>query len=426
MRGAFAMALTVLLSACGWIASARAQEIPPAPSNPNDRPAFLLFGRSDGDRASRRVDAWRERLRSRLEAEGGTVVERPSAWAEELLGEGPSRARVDALREIETLLVSARKSAAVLDEGRALSALGRAERLAEDLADVPGASSWLAEVEIAIGITAMQAGREDLARAALARATLLDPGRGVRAAEAPPRVVELAAAIAREASLRPTGTFLVATDPSGARVFLDDELVGLSPVVVRAPAGLHVLRVEKPGHAPFGRVFPLAEGPSSELVVKLAPAPLLADVRAMASAGRAGDRAGVSSSLARIARRGVEAEAWVVEVGDGPRDRALLHVCSAAGCTAPIRLEAGRALSVAPRLPLAEDPRREQEARAWLVRAPLEPRPPREERRMTRWPLWVTAAAIGVSAIALGAYFLRPEPAPRLRTVIELPPDLSE
>ncbi|HEY8430598.1 MAG TPA: hypothetical protein VIL20_19595, partial [Sandaracinaceae bacterium] len=215
-------ALCLLLGpACG----ARAQE-----------PAAVIVV-SDAGEASPRSRAWRRRVERALGAT--TTLER---WSERRAPPGTApRSALAVLSEIEALLVSARASAARLEERRALRELAQAEALARANLALPGISAWYAEVQLAIAVTAAQAGEAALADAALRRAASVDPSRLVAAAEARPDVVERSRAIVQAAVTGPRGRFEVRASAPGARVFVDDRPLGPLPRVVEVPVGPHVL-----------------------------------------------------------------------------------------------------------------------------------------------------------------------------------------
>jgi hypothetical protein len=68
------------------------------------------------------------------------------------------------------------------------------------------------------------------------------------------------------------GGLVVATDPPGARVFVDGELAGVTPLVVdRVSEGAHRVRVSKTGYLDNARVIGVEPGRSSALRVTLTP-----------------------------------------------------------------------------------------------------------------------------------------------------------
>src|SRR5690606_37881308 len=124
---------------------------------------------SDAEEAPR-SRAWRRRVEREL---GATTT--MAEWSAELSPPGTApRSALAVLTEIEALLVSARVSAARLEERRALRDLTRAEELARAHLALPGIAAWYAEVQLAIAVTAAQAGQDALADAALRRAASVD------------------------------------------------------------------------------------------------------------------------------------------------------------------------------------------------------------------------------------------------------------
>lgn len=308
-----------------WGTRARAQDAPP----------LVVLVALDGSRAPH---DWEAELHAAL-ARGGHVAQVATGDADldEALVVESARlgsldpARVDALTEIAALLDAARADAAALREGRALAQLARAAQIAEAHVDVAGSAAWNAEVQTAIGVVAAQAGLARVSADALARAATLDASRGVRAAEAPPDLVAQAAEIARRIATGPTGSFEVTADGPGARVFLDDADVGVAPRSVRAPVGRHVLRIEAPGHRPYGTMLDVFEGAAVPLHVTLDEDPLLVTGRALVAAARAGDDAAVGLAVRALALQGVPvASVWRVRAA-AAGERALVDLRSVDG-----------------------------------------------------------------------------------------------
>lgn len=393
-----------------------------SPASAQPEQVAVLFVGSAPERSPARWRTWRVHVERAARIAGYAVVDDPVAYAQERLRAwGPiPPARVEGLREVEQLLVEARRASATLREGEALGRLARAEQLVRDHADVAGAAAWLAEVQTAMGVTAAQAGIPALVEVALSRAATLDPSRGVHAAEAPPAVVARARAIARAVATRSTGSFEVRTDAEGARVFLDDEDLGPAPRIVRAPVGTHVLRVQAPGRLPWGRIVEVLEGRRPPVEVRLAPDPLVSHARLLRRAAEDHDGSAVAAALRALPGIGA---AWIVEIGDGARDRALLTACSVEDCAETRRLSVDEVPIVIPR----RAPHRERlpaadvtSHRAWLREpAPPPPPPPPPTAWWERWYLWAGAAVIVGATVGGALWLTRPEPRESRRVVID-------
>lgn len=387
-------------------------------------PVVVVLSPAPSARFGPSADSWVQRMAGEARRLGLGPVLDPEAQAE-AAGGGVTLARVSALRKVQALLVSARNEAAALHEPEALSALARARDLIEAHADVPWAAAWLGEVYTLTGIVAAQSGRAELAEHALSAAATVDPGRGLRAAEAPPQVVERAAAIARATAAGPVGTFEVRTDAAGARVYLDDRPLGRAPATVRAPVGRHVLRIEAPGHLAWGEAFDLLEGQRPPVRVELSPTPAVERARALVEAARVGDFEAMTAALAALDEGGRAWRLWWVAAGPGPRRRALWVACQAAGCSAPRRLDGDAPPghpTVGAILPPVAVARQVDEARAWLAEPPPAPPPPKPW--YARWYTWAATGVAGVAAATAAALLLRPAPRARRRTVID-PGDLG-
>lgn len=370
------------------------------------RPPTVIVVRAGADAADR--GSWVRALEATVEREDGLLV--PDLH--EVVREHARRtgvldpSRVQAWTDVSALLQQARTQAASLHEGRALTLLSQAERIAEQHADVPGAATWLAEVETTIGLVAAQIGLAALSESALQRAATLDPTRGVRSAEAPPQVLAQANAIARAVATGPVGSFRVVVDVAEARVLLDEGDVGAAPRIVRAPVGTHLLRVEAPGFLPFGQVLQILPGQRADVSVSLSRDPLLRVVDNFLESAAALDMQAMHRAQAQLVAAGVPPfRVWVLEIGRGPQERALLTICSAAECAPAVGLSRGHGNDG----PLALDGSRQSAQAAWLMeRAPEAPPPQEATPLWQRWYVWAGLGVIASAAVGTTLWLTRP------------------
>ena len=370
-----------------------------------------LSARSEAAPADR-VQRWRERAAGAL---GGAAAR--EALAGELAATFPP-ARLEEVEALAALLARARERSAALEEAEALRLLSRAERLLVRNADLPGLASYYVELQLGRAIAAAQMGEAALAEDALRRAAAVDPQRGLRAAEAPPDLVARARAIAQRSRTAPEGRFRVEADAAGARVFLDDRALGEAPLTARAAPGPHLLRVEAPGRRAFGQLIDVFAGDRAPLRIALSPHPAreeLAQIEAHAREARLGALPGALGALAAHALRPT---LWVLEVGAGDRDRALLSVCREAGCGGPLRLSPDRPLPGPEARPPAASL---AEARRWLASVPAGPIAlPVRPQLWEQWYLWVAlGAALVLGSVALGVALGAGQPAPALRLRVD-------
>lgn len=365
-----------------------------------------------------RAELWARRVSRALRREGAALVEPgPFDWERP----GFAERRLDDLEAVAAALASARRALVALDEAAALGALASAAAQARALLDVPGAAGWLAEVEIATAIVATQRGEHALAEASLRRALALSSDRLLEEGEAPPELVAVARALARGEARRSRLTVRARGEDAvgvlAARLFVDDRLEGPLPRDVELSAGFHVFRIEAPGHRPYARSIELAPGPRPPLEVRLAPSPVSLAALALERAILEGQPSAVASALASIvAAGGVERVVWLVFVGTGPLDRAVVVRCTPGVCGPPLRLEDTARFST--RGDGNEEPSLSSldgvlpSARVWLDEVPRSLPLGRAEEPW--WP-WVGAATAVALAVGVGiAVAVSPESAPPL------------
>ncbi|MCC6875549.1 MAG: PEGA domain-containing protein [Sandaracinaceae bacterium] len=388
-----ALALLVLLCT----GAARAQP-------PEALDALVITSASDEARA--------ERWRAWLARSGGptaTLVE-AAEQAEPVGSFDP--ARLEALVEIEELILRARSLTARLREAEALRFLARAERLALSVLDVPGAAAWYAEVELAIALSATQAELPALAAAALGRAALVDPSRAILAGEAHPDLVERSQVAIRASVTAPRGSFELSASAPRATAYLDDHELGSLPRRVEAPIGQHVLRVEAPGRAPWARVIEVLEGPRAPVEVQLAPTARLRLAGAIEGDAAAGRLDAVTSGLRAW---GAAAPRTVVLSAAG--ERAIGVVCAPA-CDEARMLsneEPVERFAAAPSAPV-------DRALAWLgSREPRVPPPPGREW-WQEWYVWaIVGAVVTAGAAATAAVAAQPSGEPPVVVIVHPP-----
>ena len=102
----------------------------------------------------------------------------------------------------------------------------------------------------------------------------------------------------------PTGALAIASDPSGAAVYVDGQFSGRTPLNVdRLQAGDHRVRVVKDGYLENGRVVTVAPGKSSGLEVRLTPR--------SASAAMPVERAGGGGQIPPAGGGGGSSKKWI-------------------------------------------------------------------------------------------------------------------
>lgn len=327
----------------GWVlwALPTAASAQPGPQTPSAgrvaealeerRAAFVPLPSLDADQALR--------IRGAIRSSGRTLVPLGDEGIRVRLEEGDiAREDVAALSQVEQLMEDARESRLALQDRRALHQLARAKHVLLELAGLPGAARWLSEVETMHGVMMAQSGNMRLAAQALRRALVLDRARLVRLGEASPEVVRLSAQLQRELSDAATGQIAVrVVGDIAAQVYLDDRLVGESPVRVTAKTGRHLLRVEARGHVAYGVAVDLAVGEQLPALIRLTEQPELRRSRTLRSHLIALDLFQVPDLLVEM---GLDEAWWATASSDG--DRTLVGRCSRTGCGIPLRLP-GRA-----------------------------------------------------------------------------------
>jgi hypothetical protein len=324
-----------------------------------------------------------------IEANGALIVPRAAALETD---EGVHVDRLRALASIERAIVTAREEAARLDESDALARLTRARTAIADLGDVPGVARFAAEVELAIGLVAAQAGRRALAEQSLRAAVALDATREIGAAEAPPDVVAIADRLRREVATGPRGHFAIRVEGGVvAEVYLDDRRVGAAPTTIEAPVGRHVVRVEARGHRSYARFVDVFEGERTPWSVALAPTRRHTSLQRLDDATDAGDLRAVRDALGAI-----DEPARVVFLF-ASNARAFVVVCVDDRCEGPSRVEDDGALAAA--RPARDDALRRARDEANRPTRALVTETPRARRSVRRGvPPAVAAVAAGVAA----------------------------
>jgi hypothetical protein len=89
------------------------------------------------------------------------------------------------------------------------------------------------------------------------------------APEPAPPVVEKANPTKKESFI---GSLRIDSTPQGARVFIDRQMVGVTPLVARdLSAGSHAVRVEAEGHAPWSSAIRVIADRQTRVHTTLAP-----------------------------------------------------------------------------------------------------------------------------------------------------------
>jgi tetratricopeptide (TPR) repeat protein len=325
------------------------------------------------------------------------------------------------LHDVDVAISLARQATAALQEDAALRALSRAERALQDAMELPGAATFYAELQLQLGVTAAHSGMPELADAAFARAASIDPTRRLLAGEAAPDVVSIAqraferVAKAREGTLHVAATV---TPTAAARVFIDDRELGVAPLSVRVHSGLHVLRVEADGHAPYARSFEMLEGERPVFRVVLSPEPSALALRDVEQAFASGSAREISAASAHVLA--LEPRLGALLFGERVSARGWFARCEPAAC-AVVTYANTSGERVLVQRSAAMSRRALDDARAWLTPEPSVVAATRADAPplWQRWYVWAVAGAAVVGAGVWVGAAAQPDPQRSLRVSVD-------
>jgi len=329
------------------------------------------------------------------------------------------------LTRVEGMLQQARQHAGHLEEALALRLLVEADRMLGGLLHVPGTATLYAEVQTMIGLVAAQAEMEALALSALRRAAVVDPARGVRAAETTPAWVTRATQLSREVATSAVAEIPVTANVEGAHVYLDDRLQGTTPLRVRATRGDHLLRVEAEGQRALGVWLFADAGTRPEVHVHLSPEPVVEALTALEASALSGDWVQTRAVLSELQRMSLPLEAvWLLQTGPVRSDRALVTRCTTDACEPTRRLELDEIGANRP-YGVALDPAglgrdRDHRNREWLNAGPVTAQVPEVAPAWwSRWYVWGAAAVLVGGVTAAGVALNQGPEARGLRVTVE-------
>ena len=326
--------------------------------------------------------------------------------------------RLERVRDVDAAISLARQATFALDEVRALRALSSAEHALQETLELPGASLFYAELQLQLGVSAAHAGLLPLADAAFARAASIDPTRALLAGEASPEVVLLARrAFERVANAKEGTLHLTASSPA-ARVFIDDRAIGEAPLTARVRGGLHVLRVEADGHAPYARLIDVLEGERPIWHIALSPDPYVLAMRELEAALARSSVAEIERASARVFA--LEPALQLLVFGEHVLERGWFARCERAACAIGTYASLGGESPHVQRVDALTGSTL-TDARAWLTpeRSVVAATQAAAPSLWQRWYVWALAGAIVVGAGVGVAAASQPDPQRSLRVSVD-------
>jgi|GEM_PF-4042790 len=332
--------------------------------------------------------------------------------------------RLERVRDVDQAIALARQATFALEEDRALRALSAAEHTLQETLELPGASLFYAELQLQLGVSAAHSGLVALADAAFARAASIDPTRALLAGEAAPEVVLLARRAFERVANAKEGTLHIAASSAAARVFIDDRALGEAPLTARVRGGLHVLRVEADGHAPYARLIEVLEGERPVWHIALSPDPYVLALRELeAAVSRAG-----ADEIERASARvfAVEPALQTLVFGERAVERGWFADCQRGQRGQRVVCAIGTYASLG-----GESPHVQRvdtltgstltDARAWLTpeRSVVAATQAAAPSLWQRWYVWALAGAVVVGAGVGVAAASQPDPQRSLRVSVD-------
>ena len=212
------------------------------------------------------------------------------AWLERAWGAGGARLMIEVDRSLigasdfdpVPALETAKKT---LENAQSAEAIGRHTRARAFYGEAADAlmelDPWLtdrgqlADALLGLARTAQQGRSRDrwMADEAIVRLMNVVPGWRARVAEEPQALRDRVAEMEATVREQPLGALLVESTPPGARLVVDGEFVGVTPMVVeRLTAGEHLVSVRRAGNLPQARRAVVAPNDRARLSVELSAA----------------------------------------------------------------------------------------------------------------------------------------------------------
>jgi hypothetical protein len=341
-----------------------------------------------------------------------------------------ARLQLEQLSAADAAVARAKTALSMLDETRALRELSSAETILARTLTLPGVTVFYAEVQLQLGMCAAQLGLIDIAEAAFMRAARVEPTRRLLTGEAAPEVVALANLAFERASRAAEGEVRIVVNAEHARIFVDDVELGAAPLVLRARAGVHVLRIEAEGFATYATLFDVVEGRRPAQYFELSPVLDPAAVRRFEAARSQDDANEIANAARALLTQAPELRAVVFAQRHAApsAERSLLVRCDLNGCDAPQSIGTGAVRSHELRA-VALTSENLRAARAWLIQDAVAPRVlVRDGSRPShtvatplwqRWYVWTGLSAVAIgAAVAVGAATW-PEPQRGIRVTVD-------
>ena len=184
----------------------------------------------------------------------------------------------------------------------ALKYAGAIARLEKGLAALDALE--YADVWARLGAVEALAGDDKASRKAFVNAARHDPGQKISG-----RAIDASAEVRMQGGRAdvealPTGTIEIETRPASARVMVDGELKGQSPVRVELPSGKHLIRLERAGFYPSAELVDVPAGKEWLHTVALKSTPRAADLyEVMGGAAEEAGRGEVASQTGKLAEK---------------------------------------------------------------------------------------------------------------------------
>jgi hypothetical protein len=315
-------ALLCLLLLCSFTSVAQEEPAAPEESSDSDSPSMMRPASDSPESAHpRKYDGPKHRVQAFLipmdEAARGPTT-RVAQAIESVLLHTPIYEVVDLGRALS--VESTAEQALKADEGRRLVAEGNSAAASKGWPEAAGkyqralqafaqglpavGAREYADATLRLGAAEWMSGEERAAREAFALAVRLDPRQKLDAHAVEPAIDVPVAAARAEADATRRGFLEIETRPAGARVQVDGESKGQTPVHAELTAGRHLVRVARAGFYPTSELIEIVPRKTAKQSTTLSATPTAASLsRIIAGASDEVGRGTAGKSVASLAEK---------------------------------------------------------------------------------------------------------------------------